>query len=142
MNEHQDTEEDSNEEDYNDDSASEDEDEETRPREFCPGLEKALAVVLDMRLRKHEIHERLRKSYFLERESFQNGDWFNGKLKLRVRCCAPHLQLPDVQYTCVACNGTNTKLDGWTHGPRYLTPARSFSTFHCPLMTYYHTEHA
>jgi hypothetical protein len=144
--EHQDIEEDSdeNDEDYNDDSSSEDENEDTRPRDFCPELEKALAVALDMRLRKHEIHERLRKSHFLERESVQNGDWFNGKLKLRVRCCAPHLQFPDVQYTCVACNSTNTKLDGWTHGPRYLTPAHSFSTgtFHCPLMTYSHTEHA
>jgi hypothetical protein len=130
-----------------DDSESEHEDEDRRPREFCPELEKALAVVLDMRLRKHEIKERLRKSHFLEHEVGHNEDWFNGKLKLCVRCCAPHLQYSDVQYTCVACNGQDTRLDGWAHGPRYPLLPRVFSCAYlllhatsspyCPQMAYY-----
>ncbi len=124
--ENEDQDSDDQDEDYND-SESEQEDEDRRPREFCPELEKALAVVLYMRLRNHEINKRLRKSHFLEHEVCHNEDWFNGKLKLRVRCCAPHLQYSDVQYTCVACNGQDTRLDGWTHGPRYPLLPRVFS---------------
>jgi hypothetical protein len=95
-----------------------DEDDDRRERAFCPEIEAALKDLLDMRARGNEIRSRLHKSHWLHQKCAPPGHWFNGKLKLPVRCCAPHLQYDNVVYTCVACNGTNTRLDGWTHGPR------------------------
>ena len=51
------------------------------------------------------------------------GKWVNGKLKLRVRCCAPHLLwgtgagAHGVTYTCIECGSKNTKQGGWSASP-------------------------
>jgi hypothetical protein len=39
-------------------------------------------------------------------------------LKLKLRCCAPHLQHDNVVYVCLACGSTKCVTDGWTHAPR------------------------
>jgi hypothetical protein len=110
---------DSDDEAYDPDAVDEsEEDDDRRERSFCPDIEAALKDLFDMRARGKEIRTRLSKSHWLHQKCAPPGQWFNGKLKLPVRCCAPHLQYDDVVYTCVACNGTNTRLDGWTHGPR------------------------
>jgi hypothetical protein len=124
-NEHKDEESDEHDEDYNDDSDSEDEDEDTRTREFFPELEKALAEALNMRLRKHELHERLRKSHYLDWEGSLNGD---SSTVSRNYVCTVALPISSFRTSDIFAwrNGQDTKLDGWTHGPRYLVLHMSF----------------
>ena len=100
---------DSDDEAYDPDADDEsEEDDDRRERAFCPEIEAALKDLFDMRARGKEIRTRLSKSHWLHQKCAPPGQWFNGKLKLPVRCCAPHLQYDDIVYTCVACNGTNT----------------------------------
>jgi hypothetical protein len=109
---------------YNPDSDDEDYDDDDKdPPRFCPELERALAVLLNMRENKLKIHARMRKSHWLHSPSIVPASWDNGKLKLRVRCCAPHLQYPDdkLKYTCVGCHGQDCILKGWASEPRSMS---------------------
>jgi hypothetical protein len=128
-------------EDYDDDTDDEDYDDDDKdPPRFCPELEKALAGLLNMRENKATIHARMRKSHWLHTPSIAPGAWENGKIKLRVRCCAPHLNSPDdkFKYTCVGCHGQDCTLEGWASQPRSISRLDLLQPHQHPLLPLTH----
>jgi hypothetical protein len=83
-------------------------------------LETALQHLLNMqdKANKASIKKKLKVSPWLHVPGAPLHCWHDGKLKVKVRCCAPHLLYENVQYTCIKCGSNDCTLDGWTHGPR------------------------
>jgi hypothetical protein len=58
-------------------------------RRITPDLDAAIRKLLHLRVNKAIIAKKLRRSHWLHTPASNHEDWFNGELKLRLRCVAP-----------------------------------------------------